>query len=451
MLPITERVSAATTVTSPRSSRAITNPVRRGPVVLATDGTSHSGALVLAAELVALQLDLPVEVVSVLEPLPLYNPTVAPGIVDEATVDESRRDARETVVSDYVGRFSGGAAPPRVHVRFGSIAEEIARFARQISATVVVVGAAPHQRRRHIVSGELASHVLRSADCPVLSVPPTFTRLPARAVAAVDFGPSSVRAAQAALLVLDPHGTLILTHVLPTLIVPSVLGSLRGDEPAMDVHDLFDRVRDELGPSVPDGVTLETRLITDDTVNGILSSAERVEADLIAVGTHGPGLFARLFIGSVAGSVIHAADQTVLATPPPPAREAIELLRRVAGVATSARTEEWGTLLDGFTRRNAGRTVMLEVDDPESGSHVAGHGYALRGVTYDPADQRVEVMVGDEGRPLRHLMRSVGRPDSITMSAGRRGHGEVLDIRHGRGHTLVIVGEPVAPLPDARR
>ena len=67
-----------------------------------------------------------------------------------------------------------------------------------------------------------------------------------------------------------------------------------------------------------------------------------------------------------------------------------------------------------------------------------GRGYALNGVTYDPHDHRVEIMVGNDAEPLRHLMHSIPHVESIDMTTDDDGH-EVLELRHGRGHTLVLV------------
>lgn len=257
-------------------------------------------------------------------------------------------------------------------------------------------------------------------------------------VAAMDFGPPSVRAAEAALLVVADGGTVVLTRVLPPLVRPAALSTVLENDPGAEAHALFDRVREELRPFVPASVKLETRLITDDAIDGILSSASHVGAELIAVGTHGPGFFSRLLLGSVAEGVLHDATQAVLASPPPSPDDALELSRRVTGIASSTRAQEWVVALDGFTRRNAGRQVMLEVEDPESGAHVASHGYSLMGVTYEPRAHRVEIMMGDARKPLHHLTRSVLNPDAITMNATPTGDGEVLDIRHGRGHTIAI-------------
>lgn len=442
---VTTHVAGARSV---RARHAPGNPVRRGPVVLATDGASRSGAVIVAAQLIAARLDVPLEVVSVLEPTPAYTTISEFVIPSDPNIDEARRDAREIVVADYVSRFGGGAAPPHIRVRLGGMAAEVSRFAREVSATIIVMGSAPHRRFRHTVSGDRAAQVLHSTRCPVLSVAPTFAELPEVAVVAVDFSPASVAAAQAALLVVRDGGTVVLTHVLTPLMQPAALSALEPDDPAADVHQLFDRLREELRPFTPAGVKLETRVITDDPVNGILSSAHHLDADLIAVGTHGPNAVARLLLGSVAESVLHRAGRTVLATPPPPPTDALELSRRVIGAARSSREQEWAATLDAFTRRNAGRSVMLEVDDPETGARVASHGYALVGVTFEPKAHLVEIMLGDKASPFHHLTRSVAHPDSITMTVVPGGAGEVLDIQHGRGHTVAAISDVTPAVAD---
>jgi hypothetical protein len=201
---------------------------------------------------------------------------------------------------------------------------------------------------------------------------------------------------------------------------------------------MFGRLQDEVRPYVPKDVTIETLIRTDDDIDGILAGAAGVDADLIAVGTHGPRLIERIFVGSVASSVLHAAAQTVLAVPPPPAAESLDLWRRITGTATWDTPREWVAALDEFTRRNKGRRVAVEVDDPEIGAQMLGRG-ALIGVVYDPHDQRVEIMLGDAHRARRHLMHSIARVESIAMTTEDRSGNEALELRHGNGHTLVMV------------
>lgn len=414
------------------------NPALRGPILLATDGAGKSGAAPIAARLLSRHLNVPLEVVSVLPLQVPYGAALGGTPIFLPEVDDIRREARTAAVLEYVANFTEGDVPP-VHVRFGGIADEIAFIAQERNATLVVVGAAPHQRMNRIIGGERAVHILRASSAPVLCVPPGFAALPRRIVVAVDFSPASVRAVQTALLLLAPGGTLSLLHVIPALLGDAPLRDALGRDPAEAVQSMFGRLRDELRTYVPRDVTIETLIRTDDDIDGILAGAAAVDADLIAVGTHGPRFVERIFVGSVASSVLHAAPQAVLAAPPPPAAESLDLWRRITGNATSDMPREWGAALDDFTRRNKGRRVAVEVDDPELGAQILGRG-ALFGVTYDPHDQRVEIMLGDAKSTRRHLTHSIARVESIAMTTEDRSGNEVLELRHGGGHTLVMIG-----------
>jgi len=222
------------------------NPPRRGPILLATDGTGQSGASVVAARLLADHLGVPLEVVSVLEPQAGYGVALGGTPIFLPDVEDLRRANRADAVQGFVARFSGGAVPPPVHIRFGTIADEIARVARERSATMIVIGAAPHQRVNRIIGGERAVHVLRAADVPVLSVPPGFAELPRNVVVAVDFAPASVRAAETALLLLADGGTLTLLHVLSPLLADAPLHETGGRGSVTAVQTFFARLANEL-------------------------------------------------------------------------------------------------------------------------------------------------------------------------------------------------------------
>src|SRR5687767_13927537 len=116
------------------------NPVRRGPVVLAIDGTECGGLAVVTARMIAARLDLPLEVITVLEPASMSSATPDVEVRGDPVHDDARRHTREIAVTDYVCRFSGGDTPPRVHVRVGNVSDEIIRFARQVFATTLVLG-----------------------------------------------------------------------------------------------------------------------------------------------------------------------------------------------------------------------------------------------------------------------------------------------------------------------
>ena len=141
MVALSERSTAEQWIgVSVETDFAKANPVRRGPVVLAIDGTESGGSAVVAARMIAARLDLPLEVITVLEPTPMSSATREAGGRADPAHDEARRLTREIAVTDYVCRFSGGETPPRVHVRVGNVSDEIMRFAREVFATTVVVG-----------------------------------------------------------------------------------------------------------------------------------------------------------------------------------------------------------------------------------------------------------------------------------------------------------------------
>jgi nucleotide-binding universal stress UspA family protein len=423
---------------APSPAAPASNPALHGPVLLATDGADRSGASVIAARLLAEQLGVLLEVVTVLQPEAIYGVALGGTPIYLPEVDEARRANRAAAVNDFLARYSGDAATPTVHMRFGGIADEIARVARERNATLVVVSAAPHQRVNRFIAGERAVQVLRGCTVPVLSVPPGFSALPRNVLVAVDFAPASVRAAQTALLLLGKGGTLTLLHLLSPLLGDAPLRDVTGRDPANAVQTLFGRLRDELRPYVPEDTTIETRVRSGQDAEGIVACATALGADLIAVGTHGPRLLERIFVGSVAARVVHTAAQTVLAVPPPAAGEALELWLRIAGTATSTRPRDWTEALDAFSRRNKRRQVTIEIDDPQVGAQVLARG-VFAGATYDRNDQRVEVMVGQGDDVHRHVTHSIPSVESIVMTADERGASEVLELCHGLGHTLVFV------------
>ena len=118
---------------------------------------------------------------------------------------------------------------------------------------------------------------------------------------------------------LDDGGTLVLTHVVPPSMRPATLSATEPSEPTAELQARFDDLREALRSCAPPGVRIEQRLVTDDPVSGILTTADHLDADLIAVGTHGPGLVARLLLGSVAESVLRRTARPVVASPPLPA------------------------------------------------------------------------------------------------------------------------------------
>ena len=76
-----------------------------------------------------------------------------------------------------------------------------------------------------------------------------------------------------------------------------------------EIQELADGVRSA-------GVETTALLIRGVTVKALLSEAERLEADLLVLGSHGHGLMHRVLLGSVSQAVLQKSTIPVLLIPP---------------------------------------------------------------------------------------------------------------------------------------
>jgi nucleotide-binding universal stress UspA family protein len=409
----------------------------RGPVLLATDAEGASGAPAVAARLLADRLAQPLHVVSVIDSPPVY--TTAPDVaLMVPSLTRERRAAAEGAVRRKLERAMEPGRAWALHLVDGSPAREICRTAREIDASIIVLGAGSRRRGRRVVSGALAAEVLRRAPCAVLSVAPGFTALPRRIVAAMDFSPASIHAVQTALLLADEHATVTLVHVQPLFPIPYEIHDAAGTLLDGDVTPLLERVRDGFQASVSSPVTIATRIESGDIAAQVVSVAEELAADLVTVGTHGPGRAERFFVGSVAARVLHRAGCTVLATPIPPTAERARLELWMTGTVVFKEPAQWPAILDALSTRNLGRRLTVELDDPAIGAQMSASGYVLRGVVYDPHDRRAEVMLGSALSGTAHITHSIGQVTSLAIAAAHDGRDRALEVRHKGGHTLVL-------------
>ena len=60
------------------------------------------------------------------------------------------------------------------------------------------------------------------------------------------------------------------------------------------------------------GIQARTRVVTGPVVDAIIRAAEREEADLVALASHGRSGLSQVFYGSVAAGVLHRIDRPLL-------------------------------------------------------------------------------------------------------------------------------------------
>jgi nucleotide-binding universal stress UspA family protein len=404
---------------------------RHAPILLAADGTGRSNAPITAAGMIARRLGAPLHGIAVIEPreaaVHTRHPTSSP-------VDDRDREGIETLARERIHAVLGAGAPDALVCREGTIARVVADQATRIRASLVVIGGISQRTVLRGIAGERAQELIRLAGCPVLAVHPDLEGLARCVVVGMDFSPASVLAAQAALLALADGGRLILVHIA---------GDPRARHPTdaelRKRNDLMTRVEAMLAPHRPEGARIEMMSTTGPVAERLLGVADGASAELIAIGTHAATGEPRPYNGSVAAIALHTAGRSVLVHPPPRPAQAFRVRIALAGSATSTDKREWPRILDELTRRNRGRTVTIEVDDPEVGAQVQVAHAELLGVTYDPRDGRVDIMLGDPASRAHHLTRGISGVQSIAACSAPDGREAALELRHGKGHTLVVL------------
>ena len=100
---------------------------------------------------------------------------------------------------------------------------------------------------------------------------------------------------------------------------------------------------------------------------------------------------------------------------------------------------EWVGLLRDFSRRNAGRKTLLEIDDPELGAQWQEADCALRGVGYDTRSGRLEIMLEECEECRAHLTHSIEAASEVDVLPGGDGRDRTLRIGHPSGQTLLTL------------
>lgn len=401
---------------------------RKSPVVIATDGKPQSDGAVALGGLIAGQAD-GMHVVSVLRPMPVV-PDV--GVAMTTDIDVVRRSDLLADAHGQVTRILG--SPLSVQLTDGDPAGTVARLAHDAGASLIVCGLGRHSVVDRILGDETALRLVRLADIPVLAVAEKQDRAPSSIVVACDFSETSLRAARVAASLAAPAATINLVHVAPR---PHSRYEWEGWGKAYreDALDALNAMKHQL--RVEDRTIVVSIMLQGDIAAELLRFAQSVNADLIATGSHGHGFVARMLVGSVATRILRAATCSVLTVP----HAAVTTDARMAvepPIGRSVPRDDWDSALASFSRRNAGRRSLLEVDDAELGAQAQEFDYPFRGASFDHNDGRATLMFGgDDFAAGHHLTRGIARPLTVDVLTDAKGRDIALRIAHGKGQTLV--------------
>jgi nucleotide-binding universal stress UspA family protein len=201
----------------------------------------------------------------------------------------------------------------RLELGVGRIADHLVALAAAEQVDLLVVGT--HQRRALGKLWSVSHHALRLAKMSVVSVPVTASARGAEVpipglrsvLVATDFSDSANRAIPYAFSLLPNGGTVYVTYVGEP---PQVVEQER--ELRQRLHQLVPRDGDGNGRKV------QVEILTGkDVADTLLKAAERLNVDVMCLGTHGRGALRTTLMGSVAKEVMSRADRPVLVVRPP--------------------------------------------------------------------------------------------------------------------------------------
>ena len=285
-----------------------------GGIVVGVDGSRESIAALNTAAAIARLRRCPLHAVSVLPYTPSYN--VSRGSDDSpGNIEALRHSLRSSELDDLMHSLE-----PRSdwssEVLVGRPARELTILAERRGAEMVVVGRRRHGPMDRMLGNETPLQVMGTSSVPVLAVEAEFDK-PHTIVAAIDFSPSSVRAAKVALQLLKctGSGTLYLVFVEPPSdLISNEFKLAQETRFPGDVIVWFRRFIESLGAHP--GILTEPVVLSGNTVNAVAEFAERVGADMIAAGSHSHGRLERFLLGSVSTALVRNASCPVLVVPP---------------------------------------------------------------------------------------------------------------------------------------
>lgn len=244
-------------------------------------------------------------------------------IVDESLPEQARTHALDYArhsLAQVCAAVPAGMAPPTVAVKLGHARRDVARHAVEIGARLIIVGL--HDSGKDSLfnfADTTAGHIVRSSPLPTLLVTHEVSGPYRSVVIGVDFSVYAKAAIRNAMVV-APQAKLHLVHAYQvpfriSLGSPEYLAELRAD--AARNFDEF--LKEEMAALAKrtHAIGVAPGALHHEVQEGmpyavLARTVERVNADLIVVGTHGSSGFARAVWGSVATALLEAPPTDVL-------------------------------------------------------------------------------------------------------------------------------------------
>jgi nucleotide-binding universal stress UspA family protein len=240
-----------------------------------------------------------------------------------ARVVDQQRSATRAQLEEMVKRELDTSSTCKCMVRIGTPHHEIVELAREEAVDLIVLPTRGTSVLERWFQGSTVDKVIRSAPCPVLSVPPQRTLAysfhPRKIVFATDFSDCADRAFSWALSLAEIYDSeLLMVHVAtvyeagptkPTWRFPAF-----ASEFLMSLEDAAaERLAARASGVGEHRVALQTRILRGiDPALTIVNYAKEEAADLVVLATHGRSGLAHVVLGSTAERVVRHSRGPVL-------------------------------------------------------------------------------------------------------------------------------------------
>lgn len=204
------------------------------------------------------------------------------------------------------------------------VAYALLEAARKWQADLLVVGTRQHRRLLRWLEGTVSEPLARICPCSILVVPVSYTRDtcggPKRMLFAVDGSEPSQHALRYGLKLATEQTSLRVVHILDRAVWMSDFVPLPQFEAAL-VEDGNAALTAATATLAALRIEAESAMIStdstrDDVPHAIVREADRWDADLIVMGTHGRRGISRWLLGSVASRVLRITHVPVLLVHP---------------------------------------------------------------------------------------------------------------------------------------
>jgi nucleotide-binding universal stress UspA family protein len=287
-------------------------------VLIATDFSSHAeDALALVAGL-EMPAGSAVRLVHVVEPLPAIN-----AFAPSSTITLGAEGEREVIteLDRKIALFRDRTFVLQTALVIGRPADMIVDEAQRFHADLVVMGSRGRRRVAAALLGSVSAEVVDRAPCPVLVAR---GRALTRLILAEDG--SEIAAAGADLVTNVPALRALPVHVVSVVDAPFPFTAANSDAgPSMHAaiqayYDSLPSLREATSRIANDrsanlraaGVNATAEAREGDAADELIAAAAASQADGIVIGSHGRTGVSRLFLGSVARTVLFNAPCSVL-------------------------------------------------------------------------------------------------------------------------------------------